>query len=710
MRRTYRTFQVEHNFHVNNLITRVPSTTPRGVDAQQAMADHADDGGDNTLHSALFERRDLEAIRSIVERDPQSVRRRSWTLGIGNLLPIHAAIELGSPPPVTRFLLEKWPDSVREGAHEASTFLPAHMVCQKPFRAGSSDMETARRVVEAWPEALQVRDENGYLPLHLAHDFDLIRYLIETWPESIQEADGEGITVLHRAVAIGAELAHVRFLVERCLELVQSRDTHGRISLHCISARTKLDVVQYLVSLRRQSLSELDSDGYVPLHSAVSHDYAHNQIVAFLVDRAPNSVRVRAKDGSLPLHLASQHIQDDDDFDAIRRVVAAWPQALGESTDKGLLPLHYAAECPNFPLVRFLVGLRPESVQEKSGEGWLAVHLVLNCSLRHLTDADEVRPMYGVARFLMDRFPQSAQEPTNEGFLPLHVAASRGYDFAEDEDVQMELEFFQDFVRRAPAAVRVASNAHHFPFHYAIWQSGLSMAAARFLAEQWPDVVRFSDEEGRTALHMAVSRNLPRLDFVEFLVEQRPQLPGATDSTGSTPLHVAAAQIQSESDVLLGSSGVGSEREMVQRRIRELLDIVRYLAEHRPQSLSEADHLGSLPVHIAAARVFSALDLVRLLAELRPEANAGSSPLHVAVARGRQCSLQLVQSLVEPYPGSVRTRNGDGMSPLFLAATSDAALDVLFFLATTWPEAISGTRPRRPSQPPPSSSKRRKRS
>jgi ankyrin repeat protein len=680
------------------------------------------DEDEYALHDAIRDGRDLDEIRSIVEGDPPSLRRRTR-----HGLPLHEAIASNSPPSITRYLLEEHPEAVQE--LDGSEDLPAHKVCLKEFLEGSSDMETARLVVEAWPEALQKRNGRGYPPLHLAKDFELIRFLVDTCPESIQSTCDDGASVLHSAVECGVELAAVGFLVERCPGLVRTKDKHGRIPLHRVQGQGRLDVVKYLVEQDGESLYAVDNDGGLPLHNACVGMGSPVEIVAYLVDQAPQLVRVRrTKDGSLPIHLAVHsmfYTPNEENFFTIRILVQAWPESLRETESGGLLPVHYAAKRASLPLVRLLVDEWQESIQEKTEHGWLALHLVLSRDRRQLTNANAgpVRNVYETARFLMDQFPQSVLERTNKGYLPLHVAAMKGYGFRNRENVRLELDFFHDLVRRAPEALRMKSYAsHRVPFQYAINRGRLSMAAARFLAEQWPDAVQQVDNHGRSAMHVAVSRD--RLNYVEFLAAQRPQLLEATDRNGSTPLHLAVAQVRRHP---LGLD-LGAAREYVLGKLRGLLKIVRFLAERRPQGLEEGDNDGSLPLHVAVAH--SAPDMVRLLVELRPEAlgtadNDGSLPLHVAVAstnlflwivrflakqrpealgvadaRGSiplhiavardASSMKLVRFLVERSPGSVRTRNAtNGMLPLFIAATADAPLDVVFFLATTWPEAVN---------------------
>jgi hypothetical protein len=71
----------------------------------------------------------------------------------------------------------------------------------------------------------------------------------------------------------------------------------------------------------------------------------------------------------------------------------------------------------------------------------------------------------------------------------------------------------------------------------------------------------------------------------------------------------------------------------------------------------------------------------------------GSTPLHLAVARS-QPSLDLVKFLVGlPFP-TARARDGRGLLPLQVAAEADAPLELLYWLAGAWPEAVYSGSPR----------------
>lgn len=67
------------------------------------------------------------------------------------------------------------------------------------------------------------------------------------------------------------------------------------------------------------------------------------------------------------------------------------------------------------------------------------------------------------------------------------------------------------------------------------------------------------------------------------------------------------------------------------------------------------------------------------------EDDQGNLPLHVALANP---DLKLVRHLVKKQPLSLQVRNATGMRAVHVAASNDAPLDVVYHLASTWPQAV----------------------
>jgi hypothetical protein len=89
---------------------------------------------------------------------------------------------------------------------------------------------------------------------------------------------------------------------------------------------------------------------------------------------------------------------------------------------------------------------------------------------------------------------------------------------------------------------------------------------------------------------------------------------------------------------------------------RHAVDVVRYLVGCWPGSIYERTSDGSLPLHLA-------------LESRRPD-------------------MATLRFLLEQWPGSIQEAGDRGMLPLQLAAARDAPLDVVHFLASTWPGAV----------------------
>jgi ankyrin repeat protein len=652
------------------------------------------------LVRVLKERESLDVIRSIVEARPHVLRER----GVDGWLPIHHAINRYNSPEVIRYLLKQWPESIKEALTYDGCYLPMHLACfvakvDATEEEGEVMLQNVRVLYELWPESLQQREEgDGCLPLHLAEDARRVRFLVRAWPHAVRERNSRGLLPLHFAVGDRRTFDAIECLVMEWPESVQEVDDYGRVALHCIDSYTPFESVQLLVKEWPESLRARDQKGFLPLHRAMRNGYPAiplNPTLKFLVDQWPQAVREKSKDGYLPLHTA---IFRSHPVSTIRFLVRQWEESVDEISNRGSLPLHVAARRGSIDTARFLIGRRPDSVRAttsggftplheaawkgelemvhflieqwsvgveiKSNGGWLPIHMAVRGRACHESEQD---PRLQVVRRLTHEFPGSLWETTEEGYLPLHAALTRGSSRLDPEwedefepAMQSELQIVRYLVQRAPTTVRLASQV----------LQGISVPAAQRLVEAWPESLQSRTPDGYSLLHLAVARDDPSLEPVQYVAEQDPQLLQETDKHGSLPIHVAVA-------------------------LKQTVGIVRYLVEVRPQSLEEPDRTGSLALHIAVSRDVPDMKVVRFLAQRRPESldetdRQGRLPLHIAVARGSDASQELVRFLVQRRRETLLRRDGRGRLPLHVAAIRGAPLDVLYFLTSTWPEAIYG--------------------
>jgi ankyrin repeat protein len=78
---------------------------------------------------------------------------------VRGLLPLQVACQYEAPLDVIKFLVEQWPDAVKETNQNG--FLPLHIAC-----SNKAPLEVIQFLVEQWPDAvkeasLALRQENG---------------------------------------------------------------------------------------------------------------------------------------------------------------------------------------------------------------------------------------------------------------------------------------------------------------------------------------------------------------------------------------------------------------------------------------------------------------------------------------------------------------------------------------------------------------------
>jgi Ankyrin repeats (3 copies) len=175
-----------------------------------------------------------------------------------------------------------------------------------------------------------------------------------------------------------------------------------------------------------------------------------------------------------------------------------------------------------------------------------------------------------------------------------------------------------------------------------------SLDVIQYLWEAYPSaqLTKNEEEDGQVPLHVAAQ--FGELDTVQYLVDDCPHALRVQYNNGSLQLHVAVQH--------------GS------------LPVERYLVNRWEDALHVRDLDGWLPIHVASA-CLAELEVVRFLAYMRPEtlregSNDGSLPLHLAVASAGEgsTSLGVIHCLADEFPGCSRWERTPGGVPCTLPA------------------------------------------
>jgi len=111
-------------------------------------------------------------------------------------------------------------------------------------------------LVEVWPDAVHLQDENGYLPLHHAccntdgQLDEVIPILVECWPQSLLVSNNAGCLPLHLACWNQPPLV-IRYLIDTNLQVMQVKDNNLCLPLHDAIERygalLPMEVIEHLV-------------------------------------------------------------------------------------------------------------------------------------------------------------------------------------------------------------------------------------------------------------------------------------------------------------------------------------------------------------------------------------------------------------------------------------------------------------------------------
>ncbi|XP_063219628.1 transient receptor potential cation channel subfamily A member 1 isoform X1 [Bacillus rossius redtenbacheri] len=330
---------------------------------------------------------------------------------------------------------------------------------------------------------------------------------------------------------------------------------------------------------REEMISFYDSEGNVPLHSAV---HSGDIKAVELCLRSGAKISTQQHDLSTPVHLACAQ----GAVDIVRLMFAMQPaekaQCLSSCDVQKMTPLHCAAMFDHPEIVEYLVHegadinaldkeKRPPLLLAASRAGWRTVHALvrLGASIQvkdtnqrnvlHLIImnggcleefADQVLKasmkfeQFGDAR---DTFKQKAQskvsllqllnEKDSTGCSPLHYASREGH-----------IRSLENLIRLG-ACINLKNNNNESPLHFAARYGRYNTVRQLLDSEKGTFIINESDGEGLTPLHIASQQGHTRV--VQLLLNRGALL--HRDHNGRTPLHLAAMSGYTQTMELLHS-------------------------------------------------------------------------------------------------------------------------------------------------------------
>ncbi|XP_071964214.1 uncharacterized protein [Antedon mediterranea] len=166
------------------------------------------------------------------------------------------------------------------------------------------------------------------------------------------------------------------------------------------------------------------------------------------------------------------------------------------------------------------------------------------------------------------------------------------------------------------------------------------------ICREHPDILKTTDENGDTPLHLYLWYEHCTLEIVEFLIQQHSASLSLQNQDGNTPLHLYLSLYDTEptSEILIAC------------------------LVHDGKSLLLQNKYGDTPLHLYVSNRYCTLEIVEFLiqqhgASLSLQNKDGDTPLHLYVSN-RYCTLEIVEFLIQQHGASLSLQNKEGNTPV----------------------------------------------
>jgi ankyrin repeat protein len=289
--------------------------------------------------------------------------------------------------------VEQWPNAVEAKDNEGN--LPLHIAVASHANTdvlrvllGKEASGTVRQyLLDKGDEALQTRNAGGWLPLFIAVRYasvDIVRYLVDLRPAALLERDGDDRRLPIHIAAKSSSVAVVDFLLQQAPHTLDLGDREGWLPIHYAAWKGKLAVVKYLVGKSSDSLLAKEATKLIPLHIAVwSSAPDRERVVKFLIEEKEEALTIKDGIGDLPLHTAVRYAK----LSVIKHLVEGREDDLLQQDKLGWLPLHLAAQYAPTDVVEYLLQKKPETRAKEDKIGQIPVKLAKDDEVKRVIES-----------------------------------------------------------------------------------------------------------------------------------------------------------------------------------------------------------------------------------------------------------------------------------------------------------------------------------
>ena len=303
---------------------------------------------------------------------------------------------------------------------------------------------------------------------------------------------------------------------------LSNRNHATPLRLHCQRRNASPEVAGLLLEANPHALIGLDNErGWAPIHAAAAN--ANFQLLRYLVESFPESVKVQTSQRQTALHLLCQHHTHlvsslsvpSSSSNSNNHNSNSWNR--NSNSNNSSIPNVEAA-------VEFLLEADPDAImhQDKT-DGYTPLHLVCK------TEGSRQVPL-PVVRLLLGCNPKAASVPDQQQYLPLHHAC----------EMSVNPEVIQALVEACPEATSALTFKKDSALSLAC-TANKSTETIKLLIDANKEVLTQKNDYGFCPLHCVCRTHQPRMGIVKALVEACPESVNLQTNSGETPFHLASS-------------------------------------------------------------------------------------------------------------------------------------------------------------------------
>jgi len=512
-------------------------------------------------------------------------------------------------------------------------------------------------------------------------DVSKVRSLIVNGAEVNAKEWGSYLTALQRAAMKGHEDV-VKLLLAKGAD-IDAGKYHIGTALHYVAENGFKEISELLIS-KGADINATNNAGDTPLHSAANA--GHKEIVELLIDKGAN-VNAKNSGGQTPLDIAlSRNRKDIVELLVEKGAVPSSIHAdarlgdlagakallekgvdVNDKDEKGMAPLHYAAQEGHKELAEFLIA-KGANVNGKDKYGYTP----LNYAMWY--ENKDIIKLLITKRADVNLKPEKDYPPLhyaiwNEDAELVKLLVDHGAKFyVKDMDGWTAFRYVVSSGDRELLKFFIAKGANASDFHTAAWLGDLDKV--KRLVEQGTDVNTEDEQLKWTPLHWAAFTG-PQ-DVLKFLLAKGANV-NAKDEFNSTPLQYAAVNGYKEFVELLLAKGVDVNATdnwgstPLHAAARKGHEGVVELLIAKGATVNTKDRNGRTPLYRAA--MAGHRDIVEILvangANIDTKDKSDRTALHMAAMRGRND----VAELLIAKGAYINSRNANGQTPLHLSVS-----------------------------------------